>query len=674
MIKLLPAKFQWLALAIALTPWGTLSGAPSNIESLPSGLQLHLSADRNDALFVNDQMEVLEWHCQIHDQTSFRPADKAPQYNVRALNGHPAILFGGDSFFETEDYSAVSLTSDLSGLTAFVVGRYQGSGMQSYFRIGEGRSRNALRIMLDRSEHQLRTLARRWDRTDISTLSHGEARVDEWVIDSFTIDFLNQRAALFSNGVKVAEDNNFTPPGRTSPVHSLQFRIGSDHSQQLWQGEIAEILIFNRILTQEEKARVGAFLQKKYAIPYSQDIFFETPELSASEFAFANPTIGSEVLDLTLEPVEINFNPGPEYSDENRDYAMVIGMDRSPGGRLWAAWVAGGDSEKGFFVVSSSDDDGETWSSPRIVIDPPNPSEDIRMRTLVGNFWTDPRGRLWLFYDQSLGYFDGRAGVWAIVSDNPDADQPEWSKPRRIWHGATLSKPLVLDNGEWLLPVSIWTRDWIRPQLREGNVAPFEDVFRELDAMRMAHLLVSTNEGDSWHLRGSVAANQRRFDEHMPVKLKDGRLWMPIRTFYGLAETYSSDNGRTWSEPVPATIQHVPRGARIFLRRLESGRLLLVKHGPIDEAINQRSHLTAFLSDDDGQTWSNGLVLDERTGVSYPDGFQHPDGTIYVIYDRNRSTDSEILMARFTESDILSGGFHSARAGERILVNRALGK
>ncbi len=64
--------------------------------------------------------------------------------------------------------------------------------------------------------------------------------------------------------------------------------------------------------------------------------------------------------------------------------------------------------------------------------------------------------------------------------------------------------------------------------------------------------------------------------------------------------------------------------------------------------------LSAWLSDDDGKTWQGGLMLDERKGVSYPDGFQAPDGTIYISYDRNRATDGEILLARFTEEDILA--------------------
>jgi hypothetical protein len=390
----------------------------------------------------------------------------------------------------------------------------------------------------------------------------------------------------------------------------------------------------------------------------------ETPPPPAADPAAQ--VLTPEILDLALAPAFINTSPGPEYAADVLDYAMVIGLDRTPGGRLWAAWVAGGDSDKGLFVVATSDDGGDTWSAPCLVIDPTDSPIGLRRRALVGTFWTDPTGRLWLFYDQSLGYFDGRAGAWAITCDNPDAAAPVWSAPRRIWHGATLNKPLVLRNGEWLMPISLWTRDWIRP-------LPLKDTFPELDHLRMAHVFASTDQGATWTLRGSVAADQRRFDEHMYVELRDGRLWMLIRTYYGIAESYSSDGGRTWSEPVPSRFKHVERGARVHFRRLASGRLLLVKHGAIDEQTEKRSHLMAFLSDDDGATWSDGFMIDERTGVSYPDGFEGPDGLIHIIYDRNRAADREILLARFSEADILAGRPVDPRAKLRTMVHKALG-
>jgi hypothetical protein len=380
--------------------------------------------------------------------------------------------------------------------------------------------------------------------------------------------------------------------------------------------------------------------------------------------------------DRALQPPAIITEPGPQYADARRDMNMVIGMDRTPGGRLWAAWVSGGDSELGYFVCATSDDGGKTWSGPRLVIDPPEQPGQVPARTLVGNFWTDPTGRLWLFFDLSLGFFDGRGGAWAITCDNPDADKPTWSAPRRIWHGATLNKPVVLKDGTWLMPISLWGRGMIngttekhRPTIDKSVVpADFKNGFRDLDEQRMAHWFASNDQGKTWTRRGGVAFPKFNFDEHMAVELADGRLWMLARTNDGLFESYSADQAKTWSPPA-LRFPCIP--ARFFLRRLASGRLLLIKHGKIDERTPRRSHLTAMLSDDDGKTWKGGLVIDDRAGISYPDGFQAPDGTIQIIYDFDRYGAAEILTCRFTEEDILSNKFQSPNAASRVVVNKA---
>jgi hypothetical protein len=378
------------------------------------------------------------------------------------------------------------------------------------------------------------------------------------------------------------------------------------------------------------------------------------------------PPLPQSILDLPLKPTVINTSPGPEYSDEQRDYAMVIGADRTPKGRIWAAWVAGGDSPRAYFVAATSDDEGQTWSKPRLVIDPPDAPTGLEVSALVGNFWTDPTGRLWLFYDQSLAMFDGRAGLWAITCDNPDSDTPVWSEPRRIWHGMTLNKPTVLSNGDWLLPISLWTRDKIGvPELREKG-------YSELDEVRMANLFASTDQGTTWTRRGGVMFPHTQFDEHMVVELKDGRLWMLARTSKGISESHSSDQGRTWTEPQLSQIKNL--SARFFIRRLASGNLVLVKNGRIDETLKSRSHMTAFLSEDDGKTWKGGLLLDERNGVSYPDGFQAPDGIIHIVHDRERSKERDILLHRITEGDILAGKLVTPGSQTKMMVSKALGK
>jgi len=153
----------------------------------------------------------------------------------------------------------------------------------------------------------------------------------------------------------------------------------------------------------------------------------------------------------------------------------------------------------------------------------------------------------------------------------------------------------------------------------------------------------------------------------MIVERKDKSLWMLIRTNYGIGESISKDRGKTWSVPTPSLIQHP--SARFFIRRLSSGNLLLVKHGLIHKK-SGRSHLTAHLSKDDGNTWLGGLLLDERNGVSYPDGQQSLDGTIHIIYDYSRTTAREISMATFTEEDIIEGDTASATVSLAMLISK----
>lgn len=397
--------------------------------------------------------------------------------------------------------------------------------------------------------------------------------------------------------------------------------------------------------TQKLTAKIRELVQKK-------------PEPARSE---AEVQEMEKVADLALVPPTLNTSPLPGYDYDKLDYGMTIGIERTLGGRLWACWVAGGDSPKAFFVLATSDDDGETWSKPRLVVDSHDKSLPAERSVLVGNLWTDPLGRLWLFFDQSMDMFDGRAGVWAAVCENPDAKEPTWSMPRRIWHGVMLNKPTVLSTGEWMLPISLDQR----PGFRQ-----FKGCFKELDPLRGANVFVSTDKGETWQRRGCVKFPNPDWHEHMIVERKDGSLWMLARTATGLMQSTSSDQGKTWDEPSHGAIKHPV--ARFHIRRLASGRLLLVKHGKTIDTHEGRSLLTAWLSDDDGKTWQGGLMLDERKGISYPDGFQAPDGTIYISYDRNRATDGEILMAKFTEEDILARKLVGPKSKLRMLISRPL--
>lgn len=357
----------------------------------------------------------------------------------------------------------------------------------------------------------------------------------------------------------------------------------------------------------------------------------------------------------------INLNPLPRYAMADQDYGMTIGVAVTHGGRKFACWVGGGDNPKAYFLLSYCDAGTEAWTEPVLVIDPHDDRLPCDRCTIVGTLWVDPMNRLWLFFNQTLLHYDGRSTNWYIRCDDPDAEALAWTAPHRVSDGCTLNKPVILPGGEWMLPVSVWARHHIN--------APFADCYAALDAVRMANVFVSADQGRTWARRGGVVFPDSRFDEHMVVSLWDGRLWMLGRVKDGLMESFSADQGATWSTPVRARVQSV--SARFHLRRLPSGALLLIKHGQTPgEAPENRSWLTAFLSDDDGETWPYSLVLDERHEVSYPDADIGPDGMLYITYDRNRAADGEILMAALRETDIRMGRMHTAGAYSKRVIRK----
>jgi predicted neuraminidase len=373
--------------------------------------------------------------------------------------------------------------------------------------------------------------------------------------------------------------------------------------------------------------------------------------LISTLFFVKNILVAQENADSLLPATVLKPVP-PEYRDDKRLFQGIPSMTAAPNGRLWATWYSGGTTEgdENYVLLATSGDAGKTWTEPLLAIDVPG-----AVRTYDPSMWTDPNGNVWLFWAQSFHHWDGRAGVWCITTHSGDRDDAVWSEPRRLCDGIMMCKPIADSKNRWLLPVAIWNFNVDHPDKK----IPFG-----------SSVIVSENQGETWNLLGNtvIPKGDANCDENMIVERKDSSFFMWIRTKYGIAESNSFDRGKTWSKPERSGISHT--ASRFFIRRLQSGKLLLVKHGGIAQQTG-RSHLTAILSDDDGKTWRGGLMLDERAGVSYPDGDQTKDGTIFVIYDFNRGHDKEILMARFTEEDVLAGKIVSQNGALRLLVNKA---
>jgi len=381
--------------------------------------------------------------------------------------------------------------------------------------------------------------------------------------------------------------------------------------------------------------------------------------------------MAGDFVDLALQPATVLHDPPAEtHGSATRRFQGIPGIERTDNGRLWATWYAGGEDEgpENYVVLTTSDDDGATWSDPVLIVAPTPP-----VRAFDQVLWIDPDGRLWLFWAQAHTWWDGRGGVWAITTDNPEDARPSWTEPRRLCNGVMMNKPTVTSGGDWLAPVAVWKRT-----IRMNPPPIVEDArFRhDLPDEQFSNVYRSRDRGETWTRIGHADEPDRSYDEHMLVERRDGSLWMLIRTSAGrIGQSFSRDGGETWSECHPSwwpddppRIEHAD--ARFFIRRLNSGNLLLVRHDP-PAGLRGRYGLTAFVSEDDGRTWRGGLLLDERFSAAYPDGVQAEDGAIYVIYDFDRKGEMKIYMAVFTEEDVAAGRIVSDRGRLRVVVNDA---
>jgi len=118
--------------------------------------------------------------------------------------------------------------------------------------------------------------------------------------------------------------------------------------------------------------------------------------------------------DLALQPAHVIVSPWPQHIPPTKRQG-VAGIERTAKGRLWAVYGRDVESTRTYQVVKTSDNDGRSWSEVKLMILPRQGE-----RAMDGSLWIDPLGRLWVFWGQSVGLQDGRFGVWAMTTDDPD--------------------------------------------------------------------------------------------------------------------------------------------------------------------------------------------------------------------------------------------------------------
>ena len=189
--------------------------------------------------------------------------------------------------------------------------------------------------------------------------------------------------------------------------------------------------------------------------------------------------------DTALIPANVKTKNLEKYERIHRRWQGIPAIAITKNGIMYCACYSGGNGEgkDNYVLVERSKDGGQTWSEPIAVVDP-----EGYVRAFDACLWVTPNNELALFWNQSFGGFDGRAGVFLSICKNPEKENLCWTSAIRITDGVMLNKPIIGEHGEWLLSLSLW-----------NNV---ESDFNQDCTDRMIKVYATSDKGVSFYKMG----------------------------------------------------------------------------------------------------------------------------------------------------------------------------
>jgi len=303
-----------------------------------------------------------------------------------------------------------------------------------------------------------------------------------------------------------------------------------------------------------------------------------------------------------------------------------------------------------------SDDEGQTWSWPRVVMDGPIDDRDAGvLETAAGSILVTTFTSL--AYEPILSRAEkseaGKSGAW------PEDKLAHW----RAAHHRLNAEQRQQALGVWMIRstdggVTFSGRyDCLVDsphgpiQLADGRLLyAGKDLWREGKRVGFCE---STDDGQTWRWLATLPAREgdshQNYHELHAVETDDGHLVCQLRNHNKkdhreTLQSESDDGGKTWTEPHSIGVWGLPS----HLLRLKDGRLLMTyghRRAPLG---NQ-----ARVSDNGGRTWSEPIIVsgDGTSGdLGYPSTVQLGDGSLLTAwYEKMKQYPLAVLrQARWT--------------------------
>lgn len=391
-------------------------------------------------------------------------------------------------------------------------------------------------------------------------------------------------------------------PASGSPLMALRLGAYTTSDTDPLDGYIAEVVIYNRKLTDAEVGKVRRYLARRHGVP---------------------------VLELTLDNTTL---------ENDSNYNAFPGSAICANGDWYSTYRKGPEHDEtiGKVYAKRSTDRGATFGSEFIIADDSAAGFDARS----GDLTRLANGDLILCYirdDPAIPRDFTRIGDIQRVKRSTD-NGATWGTAYTVTSGfarfSQTTAPVVeLPNGDMLVALQGWDSS--------------------SDTRQSIRVSKSTDGGVTWADFGLILSGpavSKSVGEPNIVRCADGSLYCMIRndTDESMWSCRSTDSGATWSTPAAQSPFTAHSGApRILLTR---GGLLVV----VLRLMGVSLFAGMYVSDDHGATWQTSNRVQQTGRMVYSQMAQHSD-LIHVTHGIEvNSTNSDIYHRTYRESGVLA--------------------